>query len=358
MRKILAWFSLVIFTYVLVCASSDSTMKWLSQQRDMQLDVLRSDKYTFGDLYGFSYLPQFRIIKDSRFVDLPSDLDTNNRNKDLYILCDSYLYSSFDEKSAYFSGIKNAYFTRWTEETLVNSNKLKASNSVLLIECVERNAIFRLNVSEVKTRIRITDSIKKQRIPQVNHTKFLTFHDINEGVKSLLYHPTLETNLDFTLFGRGIYRIFKELKASLNLQIFHRIDNSASLSKDGSFLYLKETVDPNLISSSFYAFNHQEITNFVANLNEINQYYQQAGFKKVLISIPANPVAILQTEELPTNDLLNRLKNHPNLKVEIVDPSDSLKVNAPQNYFKSDSHWNNNGAKIWLAYLNRSLEKI
>jgi hypothetical protein len=168
----------------------------------------------------------------------------------------------------------------------------------------------------------------------------------------------LETNLDFVLFSRGVYRLFKEWKASLNLYFFNRTDNFVVLSKDASFLYLKETVDSTQISSSFYPYSNQELDEFVTNLNEINDYYLKAGFKKVLISIPANPVAILQTEEIPTNDLLNRLKNHPSLKVEIVDPSDSLKVNASQNYFKSDSHWNNNGAKIWLAYLNRSLEKI
>jgi len=357
MRKILAWFSLVIFTYVLVCASSDKTMKWLSQQRSLQPEILRSDKYTFGDLYGFSYLPQFRIIKDTSKVELPTNVVVSLPSKDLYVLCDSYFYSSFVENPRYFSGVKNAYFTRWTEDTLVNAITLKASNSILLIECVERNALMRLKLSEVVNRITIANPIKKQTLPHQNKSNLPSLFDISDDVKNLLYHPTLESNLDFALFSRGIYRIFKELKASLNLQLFHRIDNSASLSKDGSFLYLKETVDSNLISSSFYAFNQQEITDFVENLNEINQYYLQAGFKKVIISIPANPVAILQTEEKPTNQFLNRLKNHPNLKVEIVDPSDSLKVKASQNYFKSDSHWNNRGAQIWLAFLNRSLEK-
>jgi RNase H-fold protein (predicted Holliday junction resolvase) len=130
------------------------------------------------------------------------------------------------------------------------------------------------------------------------------------------------------------------------------------VSSDKSFLYLKETIDPNVIGSSFFPVSEEMLLDFVNHLNEINDYYLKAGFKKVLISIPANPVAILQTEEKPTNQLLTRLRKHPNLKVELVDPSDSLKVNASQNYFKSDSHWNTNGAKIWLTYLNRSLEKI
>ncbi|MFM6947984.1 MAG: hypothetical protein ACKOWQ_03120 [Aquirufa sp.] len=357
MKKIFAWFLFVLFAYVLVCASSDPGMKFLSKLRNHQPEILQSDKYTFGDLYGLSYLPQFRTIKDPSYVELPTILDTNQRTNNLYILCDSYLYSSFDENPNYFHGIKNAYFTRWTEDTLLNSNQLKSSNSILLIECVERNVTFRLKLAEINARISIAKHVLKLPAVSQNTFKFPSFHDLNEGVKHVLYHKTLETNLDFVLFSRGIFRIFKEAKASLNLNLFHRTDNGVSIAADGTFLYLKETTDPSVASSSFYPFTNQEIDSFVTNLNEINDYYLKAGFKRVLISIPANPVAILQTEKSPTNQLLNRLKKHPNLKVEIIDPSDSLKVNASQNYFKSDSHWNKNGAKIWLEFLNRSLAK-
>ncbi|MHA8051089.1 hypothetical protein V7S79_08220 [Aquirufa sp. ROCK-SH2] len=357
MRRILAWFLFVLFAFVLVCTGSDASMKWINKLSNHLPENLQSDKYTFGDLYGFTYLPQFRIVKDPSYVELPSYLDTIQRTKDLFILCDSYLYSSFEENSTYFKGVKNAYFTRWTEDTLINSNQLKSSNSILLIECVERNAIMRLKLSEVNARIAIAKPELKQSAVAQNTFKFPSLHDLNEAVKQVLYHKTLETNLDFILFSRGVFRKIKELKASLNLNWFQRIDHAASLAHNSSFLYLKETIDPSVSSSSFYPFTNQEIDSFVSDLNEINDYYLKAGFKRVLISIPANPVAILQTEKSSTNQLLNRLKKHPNLKVEIIDPSDSLKVNASQNYFKSDSHWNKNGAKIWLEFLNRSLAK-
>ena len=358
MRKFLAWSIFLLFTYLLICASSDSSMKWLNKYRSQQPEILQSDKYTFGDLYGFTYLSQFRIIKDTNKVELPNKIATSSPSKDLYILCDSYLHSSFDENPNYFSGMRNAYFNRWTEDTLLSSNRLKSSKAILLIECVERNAFLRLKLSEVSTRIGFADSSKQKKVVQQNKIPLPSLNDINDGVKKVFYHPTLETNLDFILFSRGIYRKLKEFKATINLIFFNRIDNAAYLAQDASFLYLKETIDPTLTSSSFYPFNDQELNDFVANLNEINDYYLKAGFNKVLISIPSNPVAILQTEKMPTNQLLNRLKKHPKLKVEIVDPSDSLKVNASQNYFKSDSHWNQNGAKIWLAFLNRSLDKI
>jgi hypothetical protein len=358
MRKSFAWLICMVFVYVLICASSDNYMKWLTKQRSNQPEILTSDKYTFGDLYGFSFLPQFRFKTVLPNYLTLEKIHHQNGKLDFYILGDSYLYSFFDKKTEYFANTRSLSFTRWTENIAIDPKKLKSSNSVLLVECVERNAFSRLNLPEITTRIGFAQSKNTSiaSIPKSDYT--LSVESINEWIKGRFYHSNLETNLDFVLFSRGVYRLFKEWKASLNLYFFNRTDNFVVLSKDASFLYLKETVDSTQISSSFYPYSNQELDEFVTNLNEINDYYLKAGFKKVLISIPANPVAILKTEELPTNDLLNRLKNHPSLKVEIVDPSDSLKVNASQNYFKSDSHWNNNGAKIWLAYLNRSLEKI
>lgn len=358
MRRGFAWLLFILSSYVLICASSDQLMKWLSNNRSTQTEILTSDKYTYGDLYGFSYLPQFQIktILPS-FLKPVENLQVRGGN-DLYILGDSYLYSFFKKSPAYFAQTKQLSFLRWTEDTLLDAQKIKAANSILLIECVERNAFSRLKLSEVTARLGVNSTSKNNSQLDIGSNYAPTTSSINEWIKLHFYHPTLENNLDFVLFSRGIYRTFKEWKASLTNSLFDRTDNFVTLSKDGSFLYLKETVDSTQMSSSFYPISEKELDDLVANLNEINAYYLKAGFKKVLISIPANPVAILQTEDKPTNQFLNRLKKHPNLHVDLIDPSDSLKINASQNYFKSDSHWNTNGAKIWLAYLNRSLEKI
>jgi hypothetical protein len=358
MRKSFVWIIFIICAYFLIGARFMVSMKWLSHVRTQQIELLQSNKYTFGDLYELASLPQFRFLTNLPNFEVPRDSSKQARKLHLYILGDSYLSSFFHEDPAYYSGIKNVKFTPWTKDVQIQTDTLKSGNSVLLIECVERNAISRLKLEEIKSRIHLARPTQNTGITTTDVSQFSNFMDIYNRIKSHIYTTTLESNLEFLLFDRAIFRVFKESKAILNFNLFNRTDDYVSVSSDKSFLYLKETIDPNVIGSSFFPVSEEMLLDFVNHLNEINDYYLKAGFKKVLISIPANPVAILQTEEKPTNQLLTRLRKHPNLKVELVDPSDSLKVNASQNYFKSDSHWNTNGAKIWLTYLNRSLEKI
>ena len=105
MRKSFAWLICMVFVYVLICASSDNYMKWLTKQRSNQPEILTSDKYTFGDLYGFSFLPQFRF-KTVLPNYLPLEkIHHQNGKLDFYILGDSYLYSFFDKKTAHLSTV-------------------------------------------------------------------------------------------------------------------------------------------------------------------------------------------------------------------------------------------------------------
>jgi RNase H-fold protein (predicted Holliday junction resolvase) len=356
MKKILAYFILILSLYWLVCASSKSGMKWVNKVRDHQFEIFKSDKYTYGDLYGISYLKDFRIIKQEGFVDLPKNLEAHNKKHDLYILGDSYLYSFFNKNPSYYNGVRQVYFKKWTDDTLLNTSYLQSHSSILLIECVERNAPMLMNLLDVKSRLKIDPEVYQDR--EFNASSFYSNWHFNQYLKDLLYDATLESNLDYILFSRGVFRFFKEIKSELNTYLFGRPAKEISIARDKSFLYLSETTDPKIKGSSFYAFSKQEVDEMVHNLNAIDSFYTKKGFKKVFFSIPANPVSILQTEKKPTNHFIEQLKNHPDLKVELIDASDSLKVNASHNFFKSDSHWNQNGATIWLTFLNRALGKI
>lgn len=355
MKKLFAFLVLLISLYWLVCASSTSGMRWINKLRDKQWTILQSDKYTYGDLYGISYLKEFRIPKESGFVPLSKQYANIPLSHDLYILGDSYLYSYFDKKPDYYYGIKQVYFKKWSEDTLLNASNIREHPSILLIECVERNAQNRLVFSDVLSHYRLDEP---QKLPEreVKSSIFSSIH-INQWLRELLYHPTLEANLDYILFSRGLFRYFKEWKSELNEKVFSRNAKDVQIAKDHSFLYLTETTNPTIKGSSFYAISKQELNEVVDNLNKIQSFYLQRGFKKVFFSIPANPVGVLGTEKKSTNHFIEQLKNHPKLKVELIDASDSLKVNASTNFFKSDSHWNQKGAAIWLSFLNRALEK-
>jgi hypothetical protein len=49
---------------------------------------------------------------------------------------------------------------------------------------------------------------------------------------------------------------------------------------------------------------------------------------------------------------------HPDFKGKLIDATEELSKNAKSNFFTSDSHWNQKGAKIWLDQLNRQLPNL
>ena len=45
-------------------------------------------------------------------------------------------------------------------------------------------------------------------------------------------------------------------------------------------------------------------------------------------------------------------------KGKLIDATEGLSKNANANFFTSDSHWNQKGARIWLDQLNRQLQNV
>ena len=71
MRKSLAWIILIISAYFMFGAHFVASMKWISHLRSQQTELLQSDKYTFGDLYSFANLPQFRFPTNFQNFEVP-----------------------------------------------------------------------------------------------------------------------------------------------------------------------------------------------------------------------------------------------------------------------------------------------
>jgi len=181
--------------------------------------------------------------------------------------------------------------------------------------------------------------------------------EINSGIKEHFYHPTMEANIEFTWFNFGFWEPLKELKADFNLNFFGRVDKEVAISKDQNFLYLAETVNPANLGSSFSRLSEAQISSQVNQLNAIREYYQSKGFDEVLFTIIPNPVSVLATENRPINHIIQRVASHPDFKGKLIDPSLNLSKNAASNFFASDSHWNQRGAKIWLDQFNMQLRK-
>jgi len=354
MRRIFAFVVLFFLAFVLIFGSSNQGMRLLSQRRYIRQDGWGADKFSFGDLYGLTYIKPFKMPRDTSFVALPV-LETDSVKYKMHIIGDSYLYSFFSMDPRYFKKTGEVQFVRWSTPKPIPYRLSKDKKNILLIECVERNFRNLMTVKEIRNRI---EAQAQSNSGSQTAGRFEFLSRINSRLKNTFYHPTLENNLEFLLFSLGIWAPFKELKSALNFYIFGRLDNEVRVSKNWKQLYLTQTVDPEKVGSSFYPTSDEEVGAYVAQLNEVQTYFKSKGFDQVIFSIIPNPVGVLNTENKPTNQILARIAKHPNWKGILVDPSLRLQKNAKENFFPSDSHWNQRGAAIWLGQLNETLKAL
>jgi hypothetical protein len=357
MQKFIASFVFIFCALTLYLTSSNAGMKWITQDRYSRMGLLGADKYLYGDLYGLTYLSKFKHVKDTNFVPLPpaKDQKTYPKSANLFILGDSYLYSFFKEDPRYYFGVNEVKFIRWSVANLVEITPLKNKKNILLIESVERNMPGLFNLNSVKARLNGLERLSL--VPNLRQRMTFFVSEINKGFKENFYHETQESNIEFAWFNFGFLESLKELKADFNLNFFGRVDKNVTISKGQHFLYLAETVNPTHVGSTFSEISEAQINGQVKQLNAIQEYYKAKGFDEVIFSIIPNPVSVLKTENRAINHIIQRIKMHPGFKGTLIDPSVDLSKNAASNFFTSDSHWNQRGAKIWLDQLNLQLVK-
>jgi hypothetical protein len=341
MKKTAAFFVFLVCLLALLVSSSEQGMRVLTKQRYGGSGLLHSDKYAFGDLYGISYIPEFRIPKEEKFIEVPAGLPVE-KDIDLYIVGDSYLYSYLDTIPNYFARVGKLDFRRWAHVPVREESFTSGRKKVLLIESVERNMAHVIGLDHVRA---VFEPITPPVLPW--------WERWNEAIKSALYHPNLESNLDFTLFNMALFSPIKEWKAAWNDRVFGRLASEVHRSKAGDRLYMHETVDAHAIGSSYREISEQEVKLTVQKMEEIQAFYRASGFDLVLFSFMPNPVSLLEEER--GNQFLQRLQVAASGKVIMIDPSARLKSKAAQYFYQSDSHWNQRGARVWLDQLNEVL---
>ena len=118
---------------------------------------------------------------------------------------------------------------------------------------------------------------------------------------------------------------------------------------------MRETVDSSQRSSSFYPISNDELHELGDRILAMNQYAKSKGYDEVIFVIIPNPVVFTQTESKLSNQLVPKLKLELGDKVRLVDPTKPLMEGGKSYFFKSDSHWNQKGARAWLAHFNQYL---
>ncbi|MEY4273504.1 MAG: hypothetical protein RL638_452 [Bacteroidota bacterium] len=348
MKKGIALLVLVFFAGILMVASSQSGMAWLTSVRYSPTSILHSDKYTYGDLYGISYFPEFKKYKDTLAVQKPV-LSSNEKDLELYVVGDSYFYSSFKLDPDYFERAKSLQFYKWDHQPVQPVELSKnPTRKVLLVESVERNV---LNLVKL-------DNIKSVFDGRVREKSTSGLDKMNSVISDWLYHPTLEANLSFALFDISIFSGLKEWKSKFNQAIFGRSPVGVTLAKTKDFLYLEQTVDPNATGSSFKPVRDDEYRALIHEMGLIQSYARTKGFDDVIFTYIPNPSSVLLTEGKPYNQFVPTIASMSQSKFLFIDPTNLLRVNANQNFFRNDSHWNPKGAKIWLDLSNQLLLRL
>ncbi|MFD2144185.1 hypothetical protein [Mucilaginibacter antarcticus] len=143
MKKIVAYFIMVISAFVLVVCAVDDFTKVLSNLRKTP-EALRSwwgsDKYKYGDLYGFTYLPQFRVAEPVGSEDIVpiAACDSNVRLYNVYGLSDSYTFNVFKTRIS-FCGADKIGFAASNFRDVLPLLMDRSKKNYLIIETVERN---------------------------------------------------------------------------------------------------------------------------------------------------------------------------------------------------------------------------
>jgi hypothetical protein len=360
MKRGLGILLLICALIIYIAASSKSIMKEVVDYKFSRTSVLGTDQFKFGDLYGMSRLEYFR--KNYRAVPIweQKKLCKKEKDIDLYMFCDSYVWE-FAPKDSFYCGVNKLQFATNNNREYLSVKLDSSKKNILLLEFVERNLIQGLEYSyEYLSTFLSIDSTKSSEVIEGNEKPSgLSATKVFDNLETGLFNPKINSNIKFLVWETALFTPIRELRASLNYRLFDKVDKEVQLSPDHKYLLYNQTVDTSMQSSSFRAIPDFEIDTLIERLNRLESHYRACGFKEIYLSIIPNPVTVLYPlyKGFKYNQLIPRIEHNSKLKMKVVDVYDDFKVAQYPIYQFSDTHWNQNGANIWLNNLNGILSK-
>jgi hypothetical protein len=329
MLKIVRYFALILFAFLWFLGCSPDTARWLGKQG------LVEDDYRYGDLYRFSNLKKFRVpVEKCEAIKSLSKVPVN-----LFLFGDSFTEEGRIEVNHFAA--KNFIRNFVAVDGYVRLSPKE--NNVLIIETVERH--FRERFDLVYTHVKVN-----QTEPLVQE-KTLWQHILAWEL------PYKTESHESILFGSDFFFTFKEWKAAINQHIFHRTDENVRLSKDGKHIVYGLAANPGP-NSSFCRVTNNEIDRLVENINGTYAKYKSEGFIEVYLNIIPNKTSILAIDLGEYNHLIERIQQHPNLKMPFIDSYGSLNSGGEKLFDKGDTHWNCEGKQLWINEVNKRLTVI
>ncbi len=349
MRKIISLFFIFFGLGLLIISGSNDMMNRITAKRSNLAGWFGIHHGAYGDLASMSYLDhvkQFQERDEVHYVK-PAD-DAGTRNIDLYIYGDSYLMAVPDSA---FSSVNQYHFGRRTYEDLHYSLDPHKKN-ILIIEYAERLARNELR------RLDIYDHLKKKE-PGSSFQRLSVAPAMYANMVVLdIFSHEINRNLEFNLYGYRFWDRIKLAKVSLTYNLFKRAVGDVIVSDDGSRLFLRQTMAPNDISSSYSPIDKKEMQKMITNIHAVYDHYKAEGFDEVYLSLIPSPVTILQP--LHYNELIPEVQREARLKdIPVIDMYSLFSQDAePDRLFRiGDTHWSNQGIQLWLHAVNTELRK-
>jgi hypothetical protein len=333
--RIIHLLSLLIFLTMFAIIKIPGAILWLPE--------CWPDLYELGDLYRFSYLPEYR---DTSSHNNPEE-STQSGKTNLFVLGDSFCGPL---KSEHFPGVRNYSFVNWNQFPGY-SVQLKTEagfRNVVLIECSEKHVLLRFSASERK---RFLAGISRKGQPGFQlDEKHTAWTDILEKYAG---RPAVsDQNIHMLLFGFEPVLALKECKAAFFRKFFRRIAPEVEEYQNKKMLLQRMTTDTDyLYMSSFRPLNQNKLDEIISGIREISSHYKQAGADSVILSIIPNPVSAIAPRYRGRvyNRLIPRIEARIGETgaglISVFDDFSALKEKV---YRRGDTHWNEKGERIWL----------
>jgi hypothetical protein len=358
MLRAFGYFVLLIFITIYIVSSYSGLTTRFVMERSASNSLFATNGHRYGDMFALSYLPQYKVPAPRKSDALVPKCDVK-KGINLYILCDSYIWEFIADKK-YFCGV-DSFKCFYSYGDKVNTKLDHQKDNVFLFEMSERRIRSMLALSDTAY---INHLFNTNYPPLVNIDSLAKNHSFSARIKAFLlnvkahiFNGSISTNLELNVWDSSIFSPIKEFKSYLNYKLFNIIDENVTISPDKKRLFYTPTIDTAQNSSSFQSVSDKEIAFIVEQLNGIYEDARKSGFNIVYLSIIPNAVSILYPNYngLKYNNLITRIQNSPELKMKVVDIYSTYKKTTIPVYAISDSHWNLDGAHIWLNQFNNAL---
>ena len=322
-------------------------MKYLSDKRSI-------DKWwgvyprIHGNLIFRTYLDFVKALNPGPDTGVIKRAEYNGpKNVVLYLDGDSYTWNLVDTA---FMGICGFHYIDRYEGGFFNLDSSK--RNVLVIQYSERAVRECFGDLRIKDQVKDSSRVGKTASQVIaSRTVYASF--LPDIKPENLFNKNINQNLQFNLFNYQFIIPMFEYKAALNYYCFKRASGDAVLSKDGQYLFLKETISGTDIGSSYVNVDASEVTHIVDNCNALYDHFRASGFKEVYLSLVPNPSSIVQPGGY--NQLIPRIQNDPHLRMKIIDAYGLLNSEPQRYFYHGDTHWNMDGKQRWVDMVNEKL---